>query len=164
MEDKVELTDAFGEKAFIIQFLMKQTEVFKDRMDRLRSSEVSTLIMVNDEVAGFVNLVRENRNYDFLFLDMFILEEYRSRKIGSKVFEILQNEGIKDMIIAETKQSNISANKTANNCCVKLGCFEDRNIYLVQKDRLEEFIDNNYMEKLAKHYEKDSVKKLIREF
>ena len=57
---------------------------------------------------------------------------------------------------------NIGANKTAKEACIQIATIDDRNIYLVQKDRIEEFIDKGYMEKLAKHFEKDTDKKMIR--
>ena len=162
MEDDIKLVNAFGNRASIVSEIMKTEEVFKNRLDRHGSSEVSTLIIYNGKVAGFVNLVREKRNYEMFFLDMVILEEYRHKKIGKKVFELLQSYNFKDPIIAETKIDNIGANKTAKEACIQIATIDDRNIYLVQKERIKEFIDKGYMEKLAKHFEKDTDKKMIR--
>lgn len=158
----VRLSDASGSRIARIREMMGSEEVFKNRKDRQRLSEISAIILADYKEAGFVNLVRENKSESFLFLDMVILEEYRNKGVGKKVFEILQSFGIYSLIFAAAKIDNIAANKTAEEVCIRVATIDDNNIYLVQKDRYDEFITHNYMSELYEHYEREKSKRLIK--
>jgi predicted acetyltransferase len=134
---------------------MNNEAEFKDRTNRQKLSEISALIVADNEKAGFVNLIRANRNDNFLFLDMVIVEKFRKKGLGKKVFNIIQGYGFHNLIFAATKIDNIAANKTAEEVCLKVATIEDENIYLVQKDRYEEFIGNDYMSKIVEYYSKE---------
>ena len=47
MKEDIRLVNAFGDRASIVSEIMKTEEVFKNRLDRHGSSEVSTLIIYN---------------------------------------------------------------------------------------------------------------------
>lgn len=158
-----------GEDFDIIIDLMNNAdgikEVFRGRTDRLITSPYSFLIQHEDEVIGFLNLVIEKNNENFLFLDAGIIKEYRSKGIGKLVLceikELLEENDIDTYVLIETEQKNIGANKSAN----EVGCYlmeiRDRNIYLLQKERIEEFVDNDYFEKLTDHYDKPNKKNMM---
>lgn len=55
-------------------------------------------------------------------------------------------------IIVETKKDNFLANKSLENRTEKLFEINNRNVYLLQKDRFDEFKENGYIELLKKHY------------
>lgn len=136
-------------------------EIFKNRIDRLSSSYYSCLIIVNEEIAGFVNLVEEKRNKDFYFLDMGIKKEYRNKGIGTKALEIILNLDIDRFIINETKETNLLANSSINKIGYILFSKDEKNYYLLQKDKIDRFINEDYMQKLAEHIEKDNTKKKL---
>ena len=154
MEDKIKkvmLSDAIGSRYKRIREMMKNEEFFKDKLERQHLCEISALILADYKEAGFVNLIRMNRNDNFLFLDMVILEEYRNKGLGKEVFKILQMRGFYNLIFAAANVNNIGANKTAEEVCLKVGTINEDNIYLVQKERYTEFISGNYLERIKKH-------------
>lgn len=144
-------------------------EIFSDRQDRLMTTAISWLITANSNHIGFINLVEEKAEHNFLFLDMGIIKEYRGKGYGKKFLEevkqIVEKEKDFPFILMETRKANDNA-----NCIGKdIGCFlteiEDRNIYLLQRSRLQEFIDANQMEELAKHFTKENDKRnMIKEY
>lgn len=140
-------------------------EIFGGRDDRLMTASNSWLIKANDNNIGFINLVTEKANYNFLFLDMGIIKAYRGKGYGKKFLEEVQHitEREEDFpyVLMETKQDNDNANGISKGVGCYLTTFGDRNVYLLQKSRLQEFIDTNQMEELAKHYEMGNSKKAI---
>lgn len=125
-------------------------KVFAEREDRLYSAILS-LIYDKDKLIGFANLVKEKQNPHFPFLDVGIIEEYRGRHVASQILEDLK--GIEKYIIVETKQSNFLGNKSLENRTRKLFEVGDRNVYLLQKSRYDEFVESGYLDLLKKHYD-----------
>lgn len=144
-------------------------DIFFGRFDRFITASISWLIKANDENVGFINLVVEKANYNFLFLDMRIIKAYRGKGYGKKflkeVQEIVEREKDLPYVLMETKKDNDSANGISRSVECYLTSFGDRNIYLLQKSKLQEFIDTDQMEKLAKHYEMGNNKaSIIKEY
>lgn len=139
-------------------------EIFGGRYDRLMTTSNSWLIKANDNNIGFINLVTEKANHNFLFLDMGIIKAYRGKGYGKKFLEEVQSK-VEDSnlpyVLMETRCDNDSANGVSKSVGCYLTTFGDRNVYLLQKARLQEFIDTNQMEELAKHYEKENSKSAI---
>lgn len=139
-------------------------EIFGGRDDRLMTASNSWLIKANDNNIGFINLVTEKANHKFLFLDMGIVKAYRGKGYGKKFLEEVQSEVENSnltYVLMETRQDNDSANGVSKSVGCYLTTFGDRNVYLLQKSRLQEFIDTNQMEELAKHYEMENSKSAI---
>ena len=139
-------------------------DVFVGRTDRIINADISWMIQAGNKNIGFINLVVEKCNYNYLFLDMGIIKEYRGKGYGKKFLtEVQQLVEANDLpfVLMETTKDNNNANGVGKG----IGCFitevGDRNIYLLQKSRLQEFIDSNQMEELAKHYGKENCKKAI---
>lgn len=140
-------------------------DVFYDRTDRLATSEYSMLILKDDLIIGFINLVVEKDDYHFLFIDMGIKPEYRKQGIGTHVLKEVKRklEEIDEnrFVIGETKISN----KNANGCIKDIGYLlmeeSGRNFYLLQKERLPEFAHNGFYKELYDHIEKPSKKKQL---
>ena len=149
---KVMLSDAIGSRYKRIREMMRNEEFFKDKLERQHLCEISAIILADYKEAGFVNLIRMNRNDNFLFLDMVILKEYRKKGLGKEVFKIIQMRGFHNLIFAVANINNVAANKTAEEVCLKVATIEDENIYLVQKDRYEEFVSGNYLEEIKEYY------------
>lgn len=140
-------------------------EIFGGRNDRLMTAKNSWLIKANDNNIGFINLVTEKANSNFLFLDMGIIKAYRGKGYGKKFLEEVQHITEKEedftYVLMETRCNNDSANGISKSVGCYLTTLGDRNVYLLQKSRLQEFIDTNQMEELAKHYEMENSKKAI---
>lgn len=137
-------------------------DVFAGKMDRLMSSQISLLIQQDNQNIGFVNLVTERCNYDYLFVDMGIIEKYRGQGIGKQVLTMISQLDTEEYILGETRTDNTLANGSVNGIGCYLATFGDRNIYLLQKDKLEKFIDENHLEKLDKHFTIHSKRDLIK--
>lgn len=139
-------------------------DVFRGKNDRLNTTSVSWMIEADNKNIGFINLVVEKANYNFLFLDMGIIKDYRGKGYGKKFLKEVQ-ELVEDSdlpyVLMETKKDNINANIAAREMTCFITEVEDRNVYLLQKSRLQEFIDSNQMEELAKHYDNPSKKKQL---
>ena len=140
-------------------------EIFGGRYDRAISSKMSWMIKANDKNVGFINLVTEKVNHRFLFLDMGIIKAYRGKEYGKRflgeVQKKVEESNYPEYVLMETKQDNNSANKISKDVGCYLTSFDDRNVYLLQRSRLQEFVDTNQMEELAKHYENGNSKRDI---
>lgn len=124
--------------------------VFGGREDRLYTASMLSTIYDKDKLIGFANLIKEKQNPNFLFLDVGIIKEYRGKHVASQILEELKE--IPKYIIVETKEDNLLANKSLENTTAFILKYNDRNIYLLQKDRYNEFIENGYYDKLTDHY------------
>lgn len=124
--------------------------VFGGREDRLYTAQMLSTIYDKDKLIGFANLIKEKQNPNFLFLDVGIIEEYRGKHVASQILEELKE--IPKYIIVETREDNLLANKSLENRTAFIFKYNDRNIYLLQKDRYNEFIENGYYDKLTDHY------------
>lgn len=130
------------------------SKVFKGREDRLLTAGMLSTLYDGDKLIGFANLVKEKQNPHFLFLDVGIIEEYRGRHVASKILEGLK--GVQKYIIVETQQSNFLGNKSLENRTRKLFEVGDRNVYLLQEDKYDEFVEKGYLDLLKKHYDEPS--------
>lgn len=123
-------------------------EIFYGKETRVYLSPFILMIQDQDKDIGFAYLVDEQVD-GMYFVDVGILEEYRGKGIGKDVLEEFQHLPTKWFIMGETKKDNVLANESSKKYGVVVAETEDRNIYLLQKDRLEEFIDSDSLEKLA---------------
>lgn len=135
-------------------------EVFNGRGDRLATSHKVYIIMNDNQEVGFANLVVEKQNYNFYFLDMGIKENYRGNGIATEVLQTLKNINCKPIII-ETRENNTLANCSAERIGCMLMSKDNKNYYLLQKERYNEFIDNGYLDKLTEHLNEDKDKRFL---
>ena len=138
------------------------TRLFGNRWDRMLMGSFTYLITCNDKDAGFINVLFEKDDYNFLVVDIGIKKKYRGKGVATKAMQLLKEKNIDKFIIAETTKKNIGANKSLQNVAIQVAESDDFNYYLVQKERIEEFIDNDYLEKLADHYQEENFQ-LVKE-
>lgn len=149
-QGKEHVEECFDEVLYLIENDLEISKIFKGREDRLATSAMLSTIYDKDKLIGFANLIIEKQNNNFLFLDVGIIEEYRGKHVASQILEDLKS--ISKYIIVETSVDNILANKSLENRTKKLLQYNDRNIYLLQKDKYNEFIEKGYYDKLTDHY------------
>lgn len=149
---KEHFQECWDEIEYLIDNDLEIGKIFGGRLDRLLTADMLSTIYDNEKskLIGFANLVVEKQNHNFYFLDVGIIKEYRGKHVASYILEELKN--ISQFIIVETKQNNVLANKSLKNRTAFLFEKSDRNIYLLQKDRYHEFMDNGYYDKLTHHY------------
>lgn len=114
-------------------------EIFHDKQDRVNSSVVSCLIKKEEETVGFFLLAKEAVD-GIYFLDMGIKKEYRNKKIAQVICEEIIKLSLPEFIIAETKVTNIGANKSLVPYSSLIHNVEDINYYLLDKNRKQEFL------------------------
>ena len=114
-------------------------EIFHDKQDRVNSSVVSCLIKKEEETVGFFLLAKEVID-GIYFLDMGIKKEYRNKKIAQAICEEIIKQSLPEFIIAETKVTNIGANKSLAPYSSLIHNVEDINYYLLDKNRKQEFL------------------------
>ena len=149
-QGKEHVGECFDEILYLINNDLEIGDIFKGREDRLLSAAMLSTIYDKDKLIGFANLIKEKQNPNFLFLDVGIIKEYRGKHVASQILEELKE--IPKYIIVETKEDNLLANKSLEDRTVKLLEVNDRNVYLLQKERYNEFIENGYYDKLKYHY------------
>ena len=151
-------TDRYNRVMDIINNDREINNIFSNKRNRFSLAQFTYLINVDGEDAGFVNLVYERGDYSFLLLDSGIIEKYRGKGLGTKALKFLQSLDFEDFIIAETKKDNNNSNGSISKVGVQIADSDEFNYYLLQKDRVEEFIDSDGLEKLGKHYQTDKNK------
>ena len=149
-QGKEYVLECFDEVLYLINNDLEISKIFKGRQDRLATSVMLSTIYHKDKLIGFANLIREKQNQNFLFLDVGIIEEYRGKHVAAQILEELKK--TPKYIIVETKEDNLLANKSLENRTAFMCKYNDRNIYLLQKDRYNEFIENGYYDQLIEHY------------
>ena len=149
-QGKEYVLECFDEVLYLINNDLEISKIFKGRQDRLATSVMLSTIYHKDKLIGFANLIREKQNQNFLFLDVGIIEEYRGKHVAAQILEELKK--TPKYIIVETKEDNLLANKSLENRTAFMFKYNDRNIYLLQKDRYNEFIENGYYDQLIEHY------------
>lgn len=168
--ENIRLIDAYNDRgALEIISMMNNVsginDVFKNRDDRVVTSAYSKLIMHDDIIVGFINLVVEKANYDFLFIDMGIKPEFRKKGIGKWAINEIRKEMNKineeAFIIGQTKINNKGGNGSIKDQSCFIGQYEDTNLFLLQEERVKEFIDNGYYSKLMDHLDNKGKKKVL---
>lgn len=128
-------------------------EIFANKLDCLSSACCSILVTENGNEIGFVNIVHECVN-KFLFVDIGIKEQYRgygySKVIMSNIQEL--TESWDEFLIAETKVSNIAANKGLNEIGKLVDCYNDLNYYLINTIKYNELVSNEDLYNLLKNH------------
>ena len=74
--------------------------------------------------------------------DMGIKKEYRNKKIAQAICEEIIKQSLPEFIIAETKVTNIGANKSLAPYSSLIHNVEDINYYLLDKNRKQEFLES----------------------
>ena len=151
---KEHVMECFDDIMYLIENDPAISKVFIGREDRLLTARMLSTLYDGDKLIGFSNLVKEKQNPHFLFLDVGIIEEYRGRHVASKILEDLKR--IEKYIIVETQQSNFLGNKSLENRTRKLFEVGSRNVYLLQEDKYDEFVEKGYLDLLKKHYDEPS--------
>ena len=138
------------EDSELILKYMQESAVFFDKTDRFTGSAINCLIYKEDIPIGFLNLVDEHLR-DFLFLDILIDEKYHGNGYAAMAYQNFKRRyNGNEFIIAETKVNNIPANKSLKKDGVCIYSFNDLNYYLMDKDRLEEFMNGESYQILEK--------------
>ena len=153
MEERIYIANAETKEDYnlIVKFGSKSS-VFLDNYRRLMSSNVMTIIYRNESPIGFLNLVDEHV-VNTLFMDIFILEEYRSRGYASLAYEKLEkNYHTDEFIIAQTKKDNIGSNKSLLKNGNIIATTDDMNFYLMNKSRKEEFLNSESYISFIEHF------------
>lgn len=158
---KEHVMECFDDIMYLVKNDPDISKVFKGREDRLLTARMLSTLYDGDKLIGFANLVKEKQNPHFLFLDVGVIEEYRGRHVASRILENLK--GVQKYIIVETQQSNFLGNKSLENRTRKLFEVGSRNVYLLQKDKYDEFVEKGYLDLLKKHYDKPSSRMLMLE-
>lgn len=148
-----------ADSSLITQY-MNNSGVFYGKTDRFTANSVSCLIYRDDEPIGFLNIGDEGLSTDnILFLDILVDEKYRGKGYGSKAYSNFKSRFSDDcFIIAETKESNIGANKSLEKNGIKFYSYNELNYYLMDKDRLEELKNSPSYERLISHIHKEKMR------
>ena len=153
MNNKIYIESELNDKQILlIRNIMKTEsgikEIFENKDDRYNTAYLLSLIKKDNEIIGFLNLVPEHVD-GFLFMDMGILEKYRGKGYGKLAYLDLEKRlRTKEFIIAQTKSTNLLANKSAIENGI-LVYTEDKleyslNYYLMNKDRYNEFLNSEH--------------------
>ena len=148
-----------ADSALITQY-MNNSVVFYGKTDRFTANSVSCLIYMDDEPIGFLNIGDEGLSRDnILFLDILVDENHRGKGYGSKAYSNFKSRFSDDcFIIAETKESNIGANKSLEKNGINFYSYNGLNYYLMDKDRLEELKSSPAYERLINHIHKEKMR------
>ena len=161
----IDVSNDYEQQCKIITMMRDEkciSEVFQNRVDRLVNSAFCYIIRRNGKDIGFVNLVIEKQDPEFYFLDIGLKDIYRNMGIGTTILKKLQDMEFDKFILLEVKIANEGANLSIEKVGIKVAEFDDINYYLLQKDKVEEFIDGDYLEELAHHVAIKSKKDLLK--
>lgn len=148
-----------ADSSLITQY-MNNSGVFYGKTDRFTANSVSCLIYRDDEPIGFLNIGDEGLSTDnILFLDILVDEKYRGKGYGSKAYSNFKSRFSDDcFIIAETKESNIGANKSFGKNGVMFYSYNGLNYYLMDKNRLEELKNSPSYDRLISHIHEEKMR------
>lgn len=157
MEDKIYVSAVRDEEDVqLIVDYTRQSDIFYTKVNRVLFSNVQTIICKNGEPIGFLNLVDE-RVKGALFMDMFIEEAYRGNGYASLAYKSLERKFTGDeFILAETKKDNIGANLSLLKNGTLIKEKDDTNFYLMNKNRVEEFLNSVAYQEFVRVFELDS--------
>lgn len=163
MEEKIYVKNAITKDDYdLIANYGSESIVFCDNYKRLMSSNVKTIIYQNECPIGFLNLVDE-RVQGTLFMDIFILPEYRNRGYASLAYiELEKNYTGNEFIIAQTKKDNVDANGSLLKNGIIVASTDDMNFYLMNKSREEEFLNSDSYDSFVSHFGLNSNKVYIK--
>lgn len=125
-------------------------EYYEDKLSRIIMSTYSFIIKYEDKTAGFINLIKEDENNNFLFLDIGVKEEYRKKRIATEMIKFLSLIPIDDYIIVIA--SNNYLNKIAKKVGVKVCDYNKQHVYLLQKDKYVKFKQDKELVKLEQYF------------
>ena len=160
--EKIKHNDRATRMSKVISSDKEISNLFGDRWDRMYSGIYTYLITYNGKDVGFINILFERNDNSFLVIDMGIKKRYRNKGIGTKAMQLIKEKDINTFIIAETEKDNISGIKSLDKVGLKVAESEEQAYYLVQKERIEEFINNDYLEKLSRHFKVEEIKILVK--
>lgn len=118
---------------------------------RVVTSFLNLLITYNNEIIGIINFNTEYTR-DFIFIDLYIKEEYQNKGLGKEITKYVINmfKNNKELLISQTKESNIKANKVLSNKGKLILKYKDINYYLLSDlskltdEKLQKLIDHRY--------------------
>lgn len=150
--------DSPADSERVIQY-MNNSAVFYGKTDRFTANLVSCLIYKNDDPIGFLNIGDEGLLRDnILFLDILVDEKYRGKGYASKAYSNFKSRFSDDyFIIAETKESNVGANKSLEKNGVIFYSYNGLNYYLMDKNRLGELKNSPSYERLINHIHEEKM-------
>ncbi len=157
MEDKIYVSSIKDEDdvQLIIDYT-KKSKIFYTKVNRVLCSNVQTIIYKNGEAIGFLNLVDE-RVSGALFMDIFIDEKYRGNGYASLAYKNLEEKFTGDeFILAETKKDNVGANLSLLKDGILIKEKDDTNFYLLNKDRVDEFLNSEAYNEFVRVFELDN--------
>ena len=117
-------------------------EIFYDKKDRLVCSQAAILISVDNNDVGFLNVVNQGLE-NILFIDQGIIEKYRGKGYGREALQkLLDSKLFEEYLICETKDNNTLANSSIQKIGKFIFSYDDRNFYLLQKEKYDDFINS----------------------
>ena len=132
-------------------------EIFYNKRQRLFCTALACLIKEGRTELGFLNLVSENVD-NILFLDQGILQKYRGMGYGKEAIRtLLLYNNFQEYIMAETKKTNILANSSAQKISKLVYETDEKNYYLFQKERVNQFLDSKEFYEMKKDIEKQKI-------
>lgn len=143
----------------LITKYMNNSAVFFNKTSRFTASSISCLIYRDSEPIGFLNIGDEGLSRDnILFLDILVDEKYRNRGYAAKAYSNFKSRYQDNyFIIAETKETNIGANKSLEKNGVKFYSYNGLNYYLMDTNRLEELKNSESYERLIAHIHREKM-------
>lgn len=124
---------------------------------RIISSFMNFSVYLNETFIGIVNLNTESTD-DFVFLDIYLLDCYQGLGYGKEITSHFKNSfrNNDELLIAQTKNNNIKANKALTSLGSLIIEHKDNNYYLLGdinklSDKKQRLIDHiNYVEEVNK--------------
>lgn len=99
---------------------------------RVISSFINFSVYLNETFIGIVNLNTESTD-DFVFLDIYILKEFQGLGYGKEITNYFMDKfkNKQELLIAQTKDDNIKANRVLNSLGNFIMKCKDSNYYLL---------------------------------
>ena len=118
---------------------------------RVVTSFLNLLVYYKNKMIGIVNFNTEYTK-DFIFIDLYIIKEYQNKGLGKiityYVVDMFKNN--KELLISQTKENNIQANKVLSKLGNLIMKHKDNNYYLLSDlskltdEKLQKLIDHRY--------------------
>ena len=132
----------------------KIKDIFYLKRDRLLSSVIFCLIKENKIDIGFINVVKEYVD-NIYFLDEGVLEKYRNKGYGKEALKLFKKEvNIEKYLLGEALKSNVLSNGVAKDISSLIYETNNKNYYLLQPERTNEFLKSNEYVKLKEYVNK----------
>lgn len=157
---KIELRDVSEDFDAVIniQNMMSDEEgleMYRNKWQRTQLARYIYEVRRNNQVVGFAYLINDfqDETGNFLGLDIGLKNKEIGKGTGTEILKQIINGDYKEFILGETKKDNERANKIINKTGgILVAENKNINIYLLQGNRLEEFIAANGLEVITQRF------------